>query len=218
MNLVVIGENMPNKIALKILIVSQILFLCITLPGYAEGKYKILSVTYELTDDNDFSGEVLHQYEPQEKIEFKIRNISKNPFNFEKAEYFAVKKDKSIHRVEFDNFSNPNMPTAKTYLCNPDDTVSIVCTPSKNLRDLLGFFVKLGNGRKIYFEYEELSNGKTFLRKTLGAIGIKKNMDKNHPPEEGWKKSKTSSGNIFYYKDISTSNKTDAVISQNNPA
>ncbi|MFC1667742.1 hypothetical protein ACFL0P_07810 [Candidatus Omnitrophota bacterium] len=182
------------KIFLSLKIIIFVVGILFSLPTTvnAVGDYELLSITFDLTDDGDFSGRATYYYSPEEKVEFNIKNMSKKHFNFKGAKYYVVKSDKSIYRLEFYNLYNPHSKV-KSFVCNPQQTIVITCIPPNKLKDLKGLFIDLRGGRRIYFEYEELKNWRTSLRKLLEAIDARMKS----PVEEGWRK---GSGNVYHYK------------------
>ena len=155
-------------------------------------------MTFDLTDDVDFEGEA--EFDGAEpKAIFLIKNISKEPVTFADAKYYLVKKDGSKFLLEFKKIENSDI-AQETYIINPAQKVKILCQRLDNaaIGDLKGSYILLKNGRKIYFEYEELTNWNTLVRKTLGMIGIKK--EKKYPQEEGWQEFKSSTGKVFHYR------------------
>lgn len=184
---------------MKKYVIGALLLLLLTSNIYAEGGFKILSVTFKLTDDKDFSGEATYSYQPTEKVQFIIKNIGKLPYNFADASYFLALRDGTIYQLGFSNIVNSST-TVENSVCNPQETITINCLPSKSFKDIKGLFITLINKRKIYFEYEELTNPRTLLRKTAETIGMGEDKDKQHPAKEGWRKGVTSSGKVYYYR------------------
>ena len=180
-----------------IILIFVLLFLASNV--YAGEKYEILSATFQLTDDKDFSGEATYYYKPTEKVQFTIKNISKSVYNFAGASYFIGLRDGKVYRLDFSSMLNSNAADEKA-IFRPQETITVVCSSLRSFKDIKGIFVTLANKRKIYFEYEELTNPRTLLRKITELVGLGENKDKKHPAKEGWKKEKTASGKIYYIK------------------
>ena len=157
-------------------------------------KYKIVSVEFTLTSDDELAGKATFDNEGH-KATFVVKNISKEPINFKDAKYYAVKKDNSKFLLQYQGIENPDFQEA-SFIINPLQMVRISCARPNSLEiiDILGAFILLENGRKIYFEYDELTGQKSDVTEI--------NKAKNYPKEEGWKKATTSSGNVYLYKEV----------------
>jgi len=164
-------------------------------------RYTINQIELSMNDNNQFSGRAIF-YPPEKKAVFEIINKSNMPFNFKDALFYAVTSppNKAVYQLEFDKtYSKQNQRT--DMVSNPKDTIAIQCIVPNNLVYVSGAYIKLTDGTKVYFEYEELTAWQTFYKGLLKKVGIS-NKSKISENEEGWKTVVTSSGNRFRIRQV----------------
>ncbi|MCX5709665.1 MAG: hypothetical protein NT088_02915 [Candidatus Omnitrophica bacterium] len=175
--------------------------VCASAEETPNSKYTINKIELSMNGNNHFSGRAIF-YPPERKAVFEIINKGKMPFDFKDALFYAVTSlpNKAVYQLEYDKtYYKQNQRIS--LVSNPEDTTAIQCIVPSNFVYVSGAYIKLIDGTKIYFEYEELTAWQRFYKGLLKTIGIS-NQDKFPKDEEGWKTLATSSGKRFRYKQV----------------
>lgn len=164
-------------------------------------RYTINKIELSMNDNNHFSGRAIF-YPPEMKVIFEIINKSNMPFDFKDALFYAVTSspNKVVYQLGFDKTYYKQNQRAGS-VSNPEDTIAIQCIVPSNTFYVSGAYIKLIDGTKIYFEYEELTAWRRFYKGLLKTVGVS-NKNKTSKDGEGWKTGVTSSGNRFRYREV----------------
>ena len=190
---------------MSLLVLCAALALQITSYAFAEDtskpRFTINKIELSMNDNGNFSGRAIF-YPPEKKAIFEIINKSKMPFDFKDALFYVVTSppNKAVYQLEFDKtYYKQQQRTGM--VSNPEDIIAIQCGVPNNIVYVSGAYIKLTNGNKIYFEYEELTTWQRFYKNLLNSMRLGKGQ-KVSKKEEGWKTAVTSSGNRYRYREV----------------